>query len=191
MALSKGVCFSHKSESSEIANLGQIRESRSSCYSSIMVSESQALSASRCISLSEWCSSHGFWMPLVPPDVTVCVPGRGHRKRGQRQRTAFFSHIFGGIYIYIFFFLRKIAFLKKNLLDTCRSLARTVMWPPLLQGNLQMWFVFKQGWWTFFKSCNSGRQGKNSTVCHSYQVGLGKLISISSMSCGKSLFADM
>ena len=35
-------------------------------------------------------------------------------------------------------FLRKIAFFKKNLFDTCRSLARTVMWPPLLQGNLQM-----------------------------------------------------
>ena len=72
-------------------------------------------------------------MPLAPLDITVCVPGRGHRKSGQRQRTTFFFQIFWGIYIYFFFF-----FFFKEKLPFLRKISLTLVdhWPELSCGHL-------------------------------------------------------
>ena len=78
------------------------------------------------------------------------------------------------------------------LLDSYRSLARTVSCGHLCYKEICQCDLFSnRAGGHSLKSSNSRRQGKNSTVCHSYQVGFGKLISISSMSYGKSLCGDM
>ena len=108
------------------------------------------------------------------------VIGKGANSKEPHFPPHFWGVLYIYTYIYIFFF-----FLKEK-----RHLSLTFIyhWPELCHVAT---FATRKSANVICFQTGLVRQGKNSTVCHSYQVGFGKLISISSMSYGKSLFGDM